>query len=417
MLTGEHAIVAYSGGRARPDRLTRGTHAHYLDYAARMLSVYRTGLGQTRRALHRTVENLFANEPDCPSRRIQAFCKLLDDAGRFSTDRRGAAARLRLRVFSTAARHHPLVRQRDRLFDTTEAEVKARVAADLGRPWPEIEADLYADVIDFQRLRAFEGYADAEAFLSRYNVAQVQACLYRCERMVVVGTRDFVPILRYAKLSRLMHEIRRLGPSRYRITLTGPASVLSQTRRYGVNFARFVPALLACRGWRMRAVIRAPWRRTAILELTSRDGFTSHLPPPAEFDSAVEETFAERFGEERDGWRLIREAAIVWQNQSAFVPDFAFHHEDGTEVLLEIVGFWTPEYLAQKREVLRRFRGRHLLIAVPERSLRRGAAVPDDVLVYKTRLKPAPVLAALAEARKRSKNGGDEHRTPKHSPR
>jgi len=399
MLTSEHAIVVYDGGRAVPDRLTRRAHGHYLTHAARMLAVYRSGAGQTRRALHRTVENLLANEADCPSRRVQAFCKLLDDASDFATDRQGRAARLRLRVFALAVQHHPLVKQPDRLFESSEADVKARIARRLKRPWEEIEAALYADVIDFQRLKTFHGYPDAAALLSRYNVAQLQACLYRCERMVVTATRDFVTLLRYAKLARLLHEIRRLGPSRYRLALSGPASILGRTRRYGVNFARFVPALLACRGWRMQAAIQRPWGGTAALVLSSRDGLTSHLPPPTEFDSTVEEAFAEKFGEERDGWRLLREAEIVHEGQAAFVPDFVFRHEDGTEVLFEIVGFWTPEYLARKRETLRRFRRHHILIAVPERSLRPHAKVPDDVLVYKTRLKLGPVLAALERAR------------------
>jgi len=407
MLTSEHAIVAYRRGRACPDRLTRRTHVHYVTYAKRMLAVYRSGAGQTRRALHRTIENLLANEPECPSRRIRAFCKLLDDASDFATDRRGQAAKLRLRVFALAADHHPLVERPDRLFESSEAEVKVRIAGALKRPWEEIEAGLYADVIDFQRLETFHGYGHAAAFLARYNVAQLQACLYRCERMVINATRDFTTVLRYAKLARLLHEIRRLGPSRYRLTLTGPATLLGRTRRYGVNFARFLPALLACRGWRMRAAIQAPWGGAAALTLSDRDGFTSHLPPPEDFDSTVEETFARRFGEERDGWRLYREAEIVHQGQIAFVPDFVFRHEDGTEVLFEIVGFWTPEYLASKRERLKRFRDRHILIAVPERSLRPNAAVPAGVLVYKSRLTLSPVLDALAQARNR--RGGRPH--------
>jgi hypothetical protein len=32
--------------------------------------------------------------------------------------------------------------------------------------------------------------------------------------------------------------------------------------------------------------------------------------------------------------------------QRAFVPDLVFQHEDGSEALL-VVGFWTPEDLAQ----------------------------------------------------------------------
>jgi predicted nuclease of restriction endonuclease-like RecB superfamily len=266
-------------------------------------------------------------------------------------------------------------------------------------PWPEIEAGLYADVMAFQRLEAFEGYPDGPSLLSRYNVAQLQACLYRAQSMTVETTADFKTILRYAKLARLLHEIRLLGPSRYRIIFSGPASILRETRSYGINFARFLPALLACRGWTLRAVIQTPWKTQARLELSEGDGFKSHLPPAEEFDSTVEEAFAAKFGPQRDGWTLIREGEILHQGQSAFVPDFVFRHEGGAEVVMEIVGFWTPEYLASKRQTLRQFGPRRILIALPERSLRPGAAVGDNVVLYKTVLKVQPVLEALEKCR------------------
>lgn len=400
MLTSEQAIVVYERGRAVPDRLTQRTHAHYLDYARRMLLVYRHGVGKTRRELHRSIEGILANEPDCQTRRIQALCKLLDDASDFDSDPSGKAARLRLAVFELAAGCHPLVERRDQLFENTEAEVKARIAERLGRPWDEIEAGLYADVLDFQRLRAFEpGYPDPAALLARYNVAQVQACLYRAERLVVTAGADFKTLLRYAKLAQLLHDIRRLGPSRYRIELSGPASVLHETRRYGVSFARFIPALLACREWALEATVRTPRGGRALLVLSSREGLHSHLPAPEEFDSTLEASFAARFGPERDGWHLHREAEVLFEGQAAFVPDFVFRHDDGTEVLFEIVGYWTPEYLAKKRETLRRFRDRRILLAVAERCLCPGVAIPDDVIVYKTALKLPAVLAALERAR------------------
>jgi len=417
VLTSDQAIIVYERGRAFADRLTRKVHGHYVGHAQRMLAVYRSGVGQTRRELHRSVEGIFANEPDCDTRRIQAFCKLLDDASEFETDPRGAAAKLRLRVFEMAAPFHPLVGQRDQLFENTEAEVKARIAQHVGRPWAEIEAELYADVMDFQKLKAFSGYPDPQALLSRYNVAQVQACLYRAERMAITATRDFKILLRYAKLARLLHEVRRLGPSAFRIELSGPASVLHETRRYGVNLARFVPALLACQGWTMEALVRTPWGGSARLLLSSRDGLKSHLPPPEEFDSTVEESFAAKFGEEREGWHLAREADIVVEGQTAFVPDFVFRHDDGTEVLFEIVGFWTPEYLASKRETLRRFRSHRILIAVQERVLREGASIPEDVLVYKTALKIEPVMAALERVRGNKTGREEQQRSISPSPR
>ena len=111
MLTNEHAIIEYRAGEAIPDRLTQNVHRHYVDYAERMLAIYREGLGRQRRWLHRDVEAVFANEPVCPIRRIQAFSKLLDDASTFQSDPSGESAKLRLDIFSRAARLHPLVRQ------------------------------------------------------------------------------------------------------------------------------------------------------------------------------------------------------------------------------------------------------------------------------------------------------------------
>jgi hypothetical protein len=423
MLTSEQSIVEYRAGRVIPDRLTQKTHRHYVEYAERMLAVYRDGLGQQRRSLHRQVEQIFAEEPDCPIRRIEAFRKLLDDASVFQADPSGKAAKLRLEVFSRAARLHPLVQEPDRLFEHEEQAAKSQLAEELGTPWGMIEQSLYADVMAYQELEQFTGYPDAAAFLSRYNVAQLQACLYRAESMTVTATRDLKTIIRYAKLAKLLHDITRgegvpplytvARPScpcfhgqdahaTYRITFTGPASVLRETRRYGVNFARFLPALLACKGWSMEAVLRTPWKTPVKLVISEADRFSSHLPPPEEFDSALEESFAQKFGPTRDGWQLIREGEILHDRQKTFIPDFTFHHEDGTEVFLEIVGFWTPEYLAHRRETLRHFRRRRILLAVPESSLREGAAIAENILVYKTALKLPPLLAALEAERART---------------
>jgi len=404
MLTSEQSIVEFKSGRATPDRLTQSTHRHFLEYAERMLSVYRDGIGRQRRELHRQIESIFADEPDCPLRRIQAFCKLLDDKSTFQTDPEGKAAKMRLDVFSEAGRFHPLVEQPDQLFEYDEKRIKTQLSDKIGLPWDKIEQSLYSDVIDFQRLERFDGYPNTHALLSRYNVAQLQACLYRAEGMTVLATDDFKTILRYAKLAHLLHDIVRLDSSKYRVTFSGPASVLHETRRYGVNFARFLPALLACKGWEMTASVQTPWNQPAKLVLSDKNGFTSHLPSPDEFDSTLEESFAKKFGSTRNGWQLIREGEILHDHQKTFVPDFTFRHADGTEVLLEIVGFWTPEYLAHRRETLQQFRHHRILIAVPEKSLRDGANIGENILVYKTALKIEPLMEALEKIRTENKN-------------
>ncbi len=462
MLTRDLAIATYDRTRVLPDRLTRGAHGHYVQLAERMLQVYRTGVGRTRSELHRDIHNLFAFELNCPTRRIDAFCKLLDEASEFDSDTRGRAAELRRQVFHAAAKLHPLVQQADRFFETTEAQAKSQIAEQIGRPWDVVEAELFADIIDFHRLKSFDGtnpiddisrnalasgsesdhtiepgasvsrlmglpgpldaresraprYPNAVALLSRYNVAQVQVALFGALSLTVWASEDFKTILRYAKLARLMHTIRRVNDTEYEFTFDGPASVLRETRRYGVWMAKFLPALLACRGWRMHAVIQTPragWQ--VALDLSPADGLQSHLPEPDEFDSDIESEFARKWGSEpRDGWTLSRESDILHSGQKVFLPDFTFQHSDGRKVLLEIVGFWTAEYLVSKLQTLRSFRSTPLLLAIQEHVAEQLTSLPAGTIVYKTALKVKEVVERLNAENKitdaKAASDGDRH--------
>jgi superfamily II DNA or RNA helicase/predicted nuclease of restriction endonuclease-like RecB superfamily len=400
LLTADLAIVAYERvGRilqARPDRLSEENREQDLGLAGAMLAVYRDGIGAARGELHRRVEALFADIA-CDPRRIRAFCKLLDEVAEYETDHGGKAAALRLEVFTRAAGLHPLVEEKHLVFEHPVDQAKKEIATELGRPWPEIEAALYRDVIDQQPLRSFAGYGSPQDLLDRYRVAQVQAALYRARQLRIIATTDFKAILRQAKLARLLHEVYRVSPEGYRIELTGPASVLAETRRYGVDMAKLIPSLLACSGWSLTARLETPWRRPAILTLSDKDGLRSPVAPDPPFDSALEARFARRFGAARGGWTLAREGAVLTRGQHVFLPDFLLRHEDGTEVCLEIVGFWTPEYLEKKRRTLRSFRGHRILLAVAEKYLREGVTLSPEVIPFKTVLKVEPVLKA-AEA-------------------
>lgn len=368
-----------------------------MEYADRMLEVYRQGVGKTRQALHRGVHDIFKNEPDCPPKRIDAFCKLLDDVSIYDRDRGRKAAGLRKRVFRLAAPYFPLVSSVDCLFDNSEKAIKEKIAKEVKKPWETIEQLLFVDVPEYHKLREFKSYPGAGELLSRYNVAQVQAALYRAVDMTVWASRDLKSILRYAKLARLMHTIFHEGRGRYRIYFDGPASLMRQTRRYGVALAKFLPALLACKEWRFHAHIKTGRKGyTVYLPLTSEDGLKSHLPAPGEFDSSFEENFAEKWGEEeRDGWSLERESELLHHGQKVFFPDFVLRHEDGRKVYLEIIGFWTPEYLKAKLETLRLFGNFNILIAIAESVAQNVPGLPSNAVRFKSSLKLKDILEHL----------------------
>lgn len=406
MLTKELAIFAFDGAHVVPDRLTTARHAHYLQYAERMLAIYRDGIGRTRRELHAAIARLFDDEPACPPARIAAFCKLLDDppVSRYHTDIRGHAARLRREVFRRAAQFHPLVESQNALFEHTEAAVKQRIAAELGyASWAQLEPELFADVIEYHRLAEFTGFPSPAALLSRYNVAQVQAALLYATRLTIRARTDFRRIITHAKLARLLHDIQCEQRGRalpYIITLTGPASVLRETRRYGAAMAKFLPALLACRDWHASAdlLIGHPPRRR-FLELDARDGLNSPLPPAHEFDTSLEQSFATLWGDKpRNGWHMTREGGVLHRGQTVMVPDFRFQHNDGRVAWLEIIGFWTPGYMQEKLRKLELFKDQPMLLAVAESLTTQFVSDAPHVLWYKSKLKLNSVLAALERA-------------------
>ena len=395
MLTKAEALSEIREGRVFPDRLSRKTDSHYLAAAEQMLAIYRAGSGKTREELHAAVQAIFWRVT-CPVRRIKAFCKLLDDASDFSGAAGSSAARLRLRIFKMAAEKHPLVRVPLSLIGHCEQEVKNSIALQIGRSWQEIEAELFADVFALHRLKVFSGYVSAEALLSRYNEAQLQAVLYDATQMRILAHRSYKQIIRAAKLAGLMHSASRREEG-FEFVFDGPASGLRTTKRYGILMARVIPALLACEDWELSASIRryrGNWHPKLLV--SSRDRYRSSASSLAEFDSLLEQEFAQRWGDlPREGWTLRHESEPRFAGQKAFFPDFSFEHEDGTCVLFEIVGHWTPEYLRAKHETLSTFANEPMVLAVRAAAAEQFLDLQLPIIPFKSALKIESVLAVL----------------------
>ncbi|MBI2201535.1 MAG: DUF790 family protein, partial [Armatimonadetes bacterium] len=118
------------------------------------------------------------------------------------------------------------------------------------------------------------------------------------------------------------------------------------------------------------------------------------------FDSSIEEAFADRWGDApREGWTLVREGAILHRGQKVFVPDFVFRRDGWREVYLEIVGYWTPEYLEEKAKTLRLFADPPILLAIPESlgEAARPLSDPTRTVWFKSSLKIEPVLGLLRQ--------------------
>ena len=361
----------------------------FLDAA---LGVYRRHVGDrrghVRNAARRALEGL---RPD----RVEPVVKLLDDVGIYEWPAAARCADRRVTVFEAAARRHPLANAADACGVLTSVLDEQPAGHD------ETVALLYADYPEFHRLTGFPADYGAHDLRADYDLGQAQALLYSATRVVIEARRDFKHVLRYARLARLLHRIERTAEG-YRFVFDGPNSVLRKTRAYGVDFARFLAALVRLADWTLSAEItlRRGWRPFTFT-LSAEDGPGEHRAAPPEFDSALEEAMARKFGRVREGWQLLREAVVLESSAGVLVPDFVFRHADGTEVVLEIAGYWTPEYVEDKLSRLAGVRKVNLIVAVPKALALRAGTLPAEVLPFGRRVLLRDLLPRLEKFRGR----------------
>jgi predicted nuclease of restriction endonuclease-like RecB superfamily len=388
MLTAAHRVYRWDRPTSSisSDRLEAGD----LPLLARAIAVYRARPGQTlaqvRNAARQALDGL---RPD----RIEPVVALLDDVAVYDWPPASRQAPRRLRVFEAAAASHPLL---------DPGAARAVLAAEF-RPAPAGLEDavpaLYADYPEFHVLESFPADYTESDLRDDYDLAQAQALLYSAVAVTVETATDLKHVVQHARLARLLHRLQRTRRG-YRFTFDGPSSVLRLTRAYGVDFARFLAALVQARDWRMEAqIVLRKGRSPLAFRLSAADGLRSRLTPPRLFDSSLEEALARKFGTARQGWRMTREGSVLAAGEYLTVPDFAFTHEDGTEVALEIVGYWTPEYLAEKLAKIASVRGANLLVAVAKHLAVRAGALPREVLPFKRRILLRDLLPRLERFR------------------
>jgi hypothetical protein len=107
------------------------------------------------------------------------------------------------------------------------------------------------------------------------------------------------------------------------------------------------------------------------------------------FDSRIEERFARDMARLAPDWQVLREPAAVPALGTLIFPDFLLCHrlDPGRRFLVEIVGFWTPEYISRKLERLRAARIENLILVIDEARRCSAADIPPHALVVRYRKK------------------------------
>lgn len=315
---------------------------------------------------------------------------------------------LRERVFALAAKSAPsressgviLGKVADELSQELEREVLLE----------QVRDGLYADLAENKILTNFDA-PGAVDLLNRYNLSQVQGIFYKASQLTLNAHRnvpgEYKLLFRYLKLFQLMAYIEGDADHGFTITIDGPTSLFHSSTRYGLAIAKLIPALLHVTKWSLSATLqtRDPYTRAwqmGRFTLNSECGLVSHYSKGKPYDSMLESSFVDKWETIKTDWVLEREVNLVPIPGSVMIPDFRLIHPDGRDFLLEIVGYWRPEYLQKKFYQVRRSGCENLILAISQRlNLEKAGVkldnVPAKIVWFKDKLLPKSVLEVLEE--------------------
>ena len=284
-------------------------------------------------------------------------------------------ARLRRALFLQAGAADPAA---------PRAEVLARAAEELGVPGAQLERDLYADVPAARVLRSPDEPDSVEQIMEAYNLALAQGLARCAEELTVTMEGSVKAVLRFARLRRLLCLAEHDPAGAARLTLSGPLALFHHTTKYGNAMAAWLPVLVRAPRWRLEAVCVLRGRRRRWRASHTDPIGTTHRPP-RRFDSALERRFFRDLSRLAPWWEVQREADPEQLGRHILCPDFTLvDPERGLRLPVEIVGYWTPEYLRRKWEVLRSLpAGRPWLVCLDEALAGAAGEVPAGVPCFR----------------------------------
>lgn len=370
----------------------------YLLMADDLIRLFGEHVGRSRGELDDALRDYEGASLDYPI--IRGLAAVLMNCCTFSSDSVADPGELRAALFSQG----PVTDKAD-LFNTAcRQQIVAETAARFNLTEDDVETGLFADLTEEKSLLNTGELRDPGDLIARYNTEVARGLLYWAREVRITVCDQYKDVFKYIKLFKLMHTIHEIRPG-YEIILHGPISpFVKSTIRYGLQFAKFMPALLLCSSWDMTAEVRLPGSGNLLgYRLDDSTDLRTHFRISGMFDSQLEADFAAEFEAKYGGakrvWELAREDELILLGDTVMIPDFSLtHRKDGRRALIEIVGFWHPRYLHRKIKKVRQAERKDLILLIYESANIAAdafkAASAGEVLIFSRK----PVLKKVLEA-------------------
>ena len=287
---------------------------------------------------------------------------------------------------------------REAATEPDRARALDRASRALGMAREAIMEALFMDLPAERTLMPLSEFVSPDQLALACNADIIAALLFKALRVRIVARGNVRAVVRHAKLMGLLcHATPSPAKDEVMLELSGPYALFRHTRIYGRALCSLVPRLAWCHSYRMEAdcVLGDQNIGRLVLQSGAPVAPARELAP---YDSKVEERFARSFAKLARDWDVVREPEAIPVLGALIFPDFELRHRaTGERWLLEIVGYWTAEYMQRKLATLRQAGIERLILCIDqERSCSDDLlGIDARVLRYRRNVDPRAVLAII----------------------
>jgi hypothetical protein len=364
MLTSDLLVTKSYKGKMEP--VYAKIDQENLEISGSVIDLFHEHVGKTYGELIEEIEGI----EEIDYRLIRGLAQILERRCVIGMDSIIEPANVRRIVFEECKGAVTDIKERKKVIDRAAKKLSAEPSA--------LEKALWADQEENLMIKEFQTITP-ENLLRQYNLSLTQTLLFKATGMEIQIEDNYQHVFRKIKQLGLMYFIQD-----GKIYLDGAVSLFKMTERYGTALAKLLSTIMRCSRWRLKAsILKKTMQGKRIYDFTldnTKPIFSIEPDSDLEtFDSAIEKEFSLL---NFNSWSVRREPAVLKAGQYAFIPDFSLER-NSKRIYVEIIGFWTPEYLKNKIQKINLLREKENLILLVDKNLAcSGSEFRTDNLIF-----------------------------------
>ncbi|NQU63089.1 MAG: DUF790 family protein [SAR324 cluster bacterium] len=324
MLSKQLLITTFRDGKARPFFLE--VNPKHLELATALVHLFQDSLNRRRFEIEERIKTF--NIEKVNPKVVQGLADLLYKRSSFDDLGGTDVVENRQQIFYAAAHYWKnTAKEKTDFLQHRKNILKIAKVVSPGETVEEYQ--LFGDILANQTLKGFEAI-QPEKLIHRFNISQVQGLFLNSRSLELRIHRRtnsaFKQLMQMMKFFRLMFELKSIENDWITMAIDGPGAVLEHSRSYGIEIAKFFPAILLLNvPWQLTASLKVPNRRQIFtLEITEDNPYQSHYPTRNAWTHEKNVLLLERLNEKyAEKYRAFSDQEIIILRDNQYLlPDF-----------------------------------------------------------------------------------------------